>query len=494
MKISQKIYIGFGFVIFFAIVDLIVNYQLSNKVIRNMEFLSRSETILRNSNRLHKSIIQMQSGLRGYLLAEKETFLDSYYAGLKEIPPILREEREIVKGNAEQLRCLDSIAMLHTEWIEYANALIKAKQESLETIKGKEVYMDLFEKKQRRGVGQQLNDIITLKFKEFDQYEYYVRNRRQQRLRDSIRYTNFVSASLAIGYITIAIITGFLVVKTITRRIYSMVSLAEKISQGTFSVIKDQENDELTQLSLSLNVMSQKLQHSFSVLTKRNQELDQFAYVVSHDLKAPLRGMYNILQWIEEDLESELSDQLKKYHTKMRGRIIRLESLINGLLQYARIGRKTESVEIVHVGQIVQDIVELLVPAGCKVNLPSAMPVLQTKRLYLEQVFSNLISNAVKYSKKEDCIITIDCIDVGEYYQFSVKDNGIGIAPEYHQKIFTIFQTLREKNEAESTGIGLSIVKKIVGEQEGEIWLTSQLGEGSVFTFTWPKFTSLNNN
>jgi|GEM_PF-3378209 len=144
MRISQKIYLGFALVILFATIDLVVNYQLSNEVIRNMEFLTHSEAIIRNSSRLHKNMIQMQSGLRGYLLAEEESFLDSYYAGLKETPSLFKEQNALVQSDPEQKQKLDSIALLHKNWMDYANDLIAAKKASLQTEQGKLLYQDMF--------------------------------------------------------------------------------------------------------------------------------------------------------------------------------------------------------------------------------------------------------------------------------------------------------------------------------------------------------------
>jgi signal transduction histidine kinase len=157
--------------------------------------------------------------------------------------------------------------------------------------------------------------------------------------------------------------------------------------------------------------------------------------------------------------------------------------LINGLLDYARINRKTPP-ELVNINTLVFEITQSIVPRVFTLEIDD-LPELFTERLKLEQLFSNLISNAVKYAKPENARIEIRCKKVVNFYEFSVKDNGIGIDQEYHQKIFEIFQTLREKNEVESTGVGLAIVKKIIDEQGENIYVQSKLGEGTEFTFSW---------
>lgn len=261
--------------------------------------------------------------------------------------------------------------------------------------------------------------------------------------------------------------------------------MAENISQGEFGKVQDNSNDELTGLSTSLNIMSEKLSKNIHELEKRNQELNQFAYVVSHDLKAPVRGIYNVTQWIEEDLGNELSPQLRKYLDIIPQRTRRMEDLINGLLDYARIREKTNP-EMVDIDQMVKEIAESLVPRNWKVECKN-LPVLFSERLKLEQVFTNLISNAVKYIPHDNGQIVVSCRELNDRYEFRVRDNGIGIDPEYHEKIFEIFQTLRKKNEKESTGIGLAITKKIIDEQHCTIKVNSALGKGAEFIFTWPR-------
>lgn len=231
--------------------------------------------------------------------------------------------------------------------------------------------------------------------------------------------------------------------------------------------------------------MSDKLSKNIHELEKRNEELDKFAYVVSHDLKAPVRGIHNVIKWIEEDLGHELTPEMKKYLDIIPQRTKRMEDLINGLLEYARISQKTHASEV-DVNELVKDIIDSIAPRYFLVEIDN-LPHLYTERLKLEQVFSNLISNAVKYTTRPDGHIVINCLEMTDSYQFSVKDNGIGVACEYHGKIFEIFQTLRERNEMESTGIGLAIVKKIIDDQGGEIKINSKPGEGAEFIFTWKK-------
>lgn len=239
--------------------------------------------------------------------------------------------------------------------------------------------------------------------------------------------------------------------------------------------------EELTNLNMMLLATTAQLE-------KRNQELDQFAYVTSHDLKAPLRAIANLSQWLEEDLEDKLDEETAYQMQLMRGRVHRLENLINGLLQYSRVGRIKADIKQIKVDELLTEIIDSLTyPPTFTLEILGEMPTLVTEYIPLQQVFTNLISNSIKHHNRADGHVTITAKEIHKAYEFSVADDGIGIAPEYHEKIFTIFQTLEARDKTENTGVGLSIVKKIVETQGGTITLDSELGQGSTFRFTWPK-------
>ncbi|MCC0176837.1 hypothetical protein I4641_07585 [Waterburya agarophytonicola K14] len=250
---------------------------------------------------------------------------------------------------------------------------------------------------------------------------------------------------------------------------------------------KKAENS-LKEKAQELKWSNQELLKITALLKKRNQELDSFAYVTSHDLKAPLRAIANLATWLEEDLGDQIPEESQQQLQLMQSRVQRMDGLIQGLLEYSRIGRQNTPIKTVDVGNLVRNIVDSLAPPpGFKIEIADSMPRLETKELLLQQVFSNLISNAIKYHPQESGNILISVEEAAEFYQFSVCDDGLGIDPQYHDRIFTIFQTLQARDTIESTGIGLSIVKKIVEDQGGKVWVDSQLGEKTTFYFTWYK-------
>ena len=245
---------------------------------------------------------------------------------------------------------------------------------------------------------------------------------------------------------------------------------------------------ERKQAEESLRWTANTLAKATQDLRKRNQELDQFAYVVSHDLKAPLRAIANLSSWIEEDLSESMTEDTLHQMNLLRGRVHRMEGLIEGLLQYSRVGRIQVALETVKVENLLAEIIDSLAPpAEFVVEVQPGMPTFIAQRLLLQQVFSNLISNALKHHRGSAGHIKISVQDTGDFYKFSVADDGPGIAAQYHDKVFVIFQTLEARDQVENTGIGLSLVKKIVENQGGTTSLESAEGEGATFGFTWPK-------
>ncbi len=242
--------------------------------------------------------------------------------------------------------------------------------------------------------------------------------------------------------------------------------------------------DRATELSWVNKLLSQTTQ----LLRKRNQELDQFAYIASHDLKAPLRAIANLSEWIEEDITHQLSAENQHYFTLLRNRVNRMENLINGLLDYSRVNRQVTEPETVDVATLLTDIIDFLAPPpDFTIEIEHPMPTLVAKTIPLRQVFSNLISNAISHHDRSDGNIKISATDEDQFYEFAVADDGPGIHPDYFDKIFIIFQTLQSRDIKESTGIGLAIVKKAVESEGGTIRVESTLGQGATFTFTWPK-------
>jgi signal transduction histidine kinase/HAMP domain-containing protein len=248
------------------------------------------------------------------------------------------------------------------------------------------------------------------------------------------------------------------------------------------------ESNERRKLERALAKANQHLAESVRDLRRSNKELQDFAYVAAHDLKAPLRGIGTLADWIACDYADRFDEQGREQLGLLKGRVSRLSELIDGILHYSEIGRVASRLEPVDLNRLVQDVVALLDgPEHVEIVIDGPLPVVTCEKVRLDQVFRNLIDNAIKYMNKPCGRIEIGCTQQDGFWRFSIADNGPGIDAKYFEKIFQMFQTLAPRDERESTGIGLPIVKKIVELWGGTIWVESQVGEGTTFSFTLPK-------
>lgn len=230
------------------------------------------------------------------------------------------------------------------------------------------------------------------------------------------------------------------------------------------------------------------LRDNAAELRRSNQDLQEFAYVVSHDLKAPLRAISSLAGWIAEDYAPLLPAEGRENLSLLIGRAHRMNSLIEGILQYSRAGRNDVTLEAVDSKTLCTEVVAALSPPrSINVVIGDAMPVVVYDQTHLSQVFQNLIDNGVKHLGKPAGEIVVSAHDLPVVWEFHVKDDGVGIPQEHFDRIFKLFQTLKPKDEVESTGIGLSLVKRIVERHGGNVGVRSTLGQGSEFFFTIPK-------
>lgn len=251
------------------------------------------------------------------------------------------------------------------------------------------------------------------------------------------------------------------------------------------------KNLELLNLNAELeNIVdvrtSQLLQYTAD-LKKKNDELNRFSFIVSHDLKSPLRAIKNLSNWIEEDFVGVIPLDILNHLVLLKGRVNRMEALIDGVLEYSNANKiKYEEVQV-ELNELIKESIALnnIIPqVSISINVDELTFI--TKKIKLEQVLYNLINNAIKFNNYEFPKLTINAVKKEHEIEISITDNGPGIAEEFHETIFEIFRTLNSRDSKESEGIGLSIVKKFVEEEGGKIWITSKLGEGTTFYFTWP--------
>ncbi len=231
-------------------------------------------------------------------------------------------------------------------------------------------------------------------------------------------------------------------------------------------------------------------QHHAALITElqtANRELSEFAYVVSHDLKAPLRGISSLASWLVTDHAEQLGSEGREHLGLIASRVKRLSGLIDAILAYSRAGRAREERTAVDLGPLLRNAIDLLAPPPhIQVEVADELPRLTVEAVKVQQVFQNLLSNAIDFMDKPAGRIRVTCRRDGDAWCFGVSDNGRGIETRHQGRIFQLFQTLSSRDEHERTGVGLALVKKIVELEGGRIWVDSEPGVGSSFFFTLP--------
>lgn len=215
-------------------------------------------------------------------------------------------------------------------------------------------------------------------------------------------------------------------------------------------------------------------------LAKSNKELEDYAQIVSHDLKSPMRSIHSLISWIKEDNDKAFSEQTLQYFSMIENKVEKMDHLIEGILTYSKIDKEEMAIEKVNTQQIIQSIIDIIhIPQHITITIKNTLPVINADRYRIQQLFQNIIGNAVNYIERTVGLVEISSEEFDSYYVFSIKDNGVGIAKKHHDKIFNTFQSYSTNEH--STGLGLSIVKKIIETYNGEIWIESEEGVGSTF-------------
>jgi len=279
-------------------------------------------------------------------------------------------------------------------------------------------------------------------------------------------------------------------------QIINILSVISDVAIGDFEVqVKPEREDIFGALAIGVNEMISHLKRLWEEKEKAmeevrrvNKELEDLVYIMSHDLKAPLRAITGFSSFLLEDYGDKLDEEGRDYLNRLVKAAKHMEALINDLLEYSRIERIKRPYKWVDLKEIVEKAIEFVQPPdNVRISYPENMPELYMDDVKMQQVFINLIANGIKYNDKEEIRIEIGFEEKDDEFKIWVKDNGIGIDEKYYEDIFKIFKRLHTQEEREGTGIGLSIVRKIITQHQGRIWVESQKGKGSCFYFTIPK-------
>lgn len=565
------------------IITLAILVLSRQNTIKTYEKIDYTRTIILDSNRLLKILLDAETGTRGYIISRNPTFLEPYNEALIQLPVIVSGlEKKIIdnpqKQKFQQLKILANqninILEQRIQEVELKKQVgIESSQTDILLLRNKNVMDDIrdaiavFQEDELRKLGlhrQNLdrtrnnNNIVLFVTVAISIFSYvgaiYLFSKldwqiegQQLQLQEKKNLLEGIMGNVVDGIITLdkrdridsfnhaaATMFGCQSQEAIGKNIEVLISQSKDAEKsqlntnisathqglamqalgirkvgtnfpieisisdlhegnGKMVIVRDiteqtQAREKLEANLQELSRLSLLLANTNQALTERNQELDSFAYIASHDLKAPLRGIANLSQWLEEDIQNDLSPENQRQFELLRQRVYRMQALIDGLLEYSRVGRMQTASERVDVSKLLAEIIDSLNPPPTfNIEIAEQMPVFMTKKLLLRQVFANLLSNAIKHHPRNDGHIKISVEDKQELYKFIVSDDGAGIDPKNRDKIFTIFQTLQSRDKKENTGVGLSIVKKIVESEGGKINLDSELGKGATFDFTWLK-------
>ncbi|MFC1703895.1 ATP-binding protein [Candidatus Omnitrophota bacterium] len=307
---------------------------------------------------------------------------------------------------------------------------------------------------------------------------------------------------VSLGLSILVVLVAVVVAHTISIPINTLTQISGIITGGDLSARAEiTTKDEIGQLAAAFNQMTDslveertKLEEQKKLLEKANHELDSFVYTASHDLRAPLRAISRFSSFLYDDYKDKLDEEGRSNLSGINKGAIRMNQLIDDLLELSRISRVKNPYEDVNINELIDSAMERLKfnikESNVDFKLHCALPTVRCDRIKMGEVFFNLINNAIKFSSKgpeKTPQVEVGCSQDGDYYEFYVKDNGIGIESEFQQEIFGVFRRLHSSSEYEGTGMGLSIVKRVINDHGGEIWVESEYGKGSCFYFTIPK-------
>jgi signal transduction histidine kinase len=389
-------------------------------------------------------INEAETGQRGFILTDRPEFLQPYTTASTTIGADLRRLRELTRDNPDQQTTINRLEPLIRERLDRIREGLDLKR-----TKGFEAARQMV----LTNRGNELMDEIRL-------LAHQIEGEAGASLTERYDRAEISSAKILLFFSILAAVN------------FSLLTFAY------FLMRRESENRRV-----ALETQSRLIQE----LEVANQDLKDFAYVVSHDLKAPLRGISSLAIFLNADYGDKLDAAGRENLQLLQNRVKRLHDLIEGILHYSRMARLQEEKRTVDVKRLLNQVIEMVAPPpNIRVQI-GLMPKVEVEPTRLQQIFQNLIGNAVKFMDKPEGLVKVESTEEEKFWRFAVTDNGPGIDEKYHAKIFQLFQTLAPRDELENAGVGLSVVKKAVEACGGRIWIESTPGHGATFFFTIPK-------
>lgn len=430
------------------------------------ERVNRSQQILQKLETVRSSVTDAETGQRGYLLTGQESYLEPYNRAVKTIDPQIAVLKTLMLADSEQQQQLSILEPLIAkkfaelqETIELRrNRGFEAATQVVLTNQGKEFMERL------RQVFQQMQS------QEYEQLQTWLKAKQDEAQRVQLIFLFGIVLNLVGFYLVYRAIQGEM--------------RERRQAEMSFRKLNEELEARVLERTTDLKEANANLLYS-------NQELEQFAYVASHDLQEPLRAVNSYAQLLARKYQGNLDAKADKYLGYIMEGATRMQQLINDLLEFSRVGTRGKELKLNDCEAVLSQVLDNLKVAIAQsqaVVTYDSLPTVMADETQLLQLFQNLISNAIKFCREEPPHIHISAVPGETEWVFSVRDNGIGMEPEYFDRIFVIFQRLHSRAEYPGTGIGLAVCKKIVERHGGRIWVESTLGVGTTFHFTLVHF------
>lgn len=449
LPLDRQVLLGFAFAALATIVVGALSYQITGRFVETGRQAVHNAELVAPLKRVLAFLYEAEAAQRSYLYTDERSHLEQRDEAIAATRRTLAELRELAADNPQLLARIERLGPLVETRFGMLDEVLAAREQSDDDSRA--LIAGGLGREEMAELAHEVNAIAD------EQYAQLRANAEAARSYGDRVFSIFFVA-LA-GVVALLLVLQYLIRRQIDARQKAHAELAES---------------EAKQATL------------LRELQAANEELANFAYVASHDLKAPLRAIGSLAQWISDDYAERLDDEGREQMALLLGRVKRMDRLIDGILQYSRVGRVHEAPSAVDLNELVAEIVDLLSPPPNVSVRVGRLPTLNIERTRAQQVFQNLIGNAIQYLDKPEGHVQVDCERRGGDWHFRVRDDGPGIEPRHWDRIFLMFQSLAPRDRTESTGIGLSLVKKIVETYGGRIWVESKIQSGSIFHFTLP--------
>jgi signal transduction histidine kinase len=496
MSVGQLLATTIGMLLVLAVVGIGLALVANGQLNRNRGFLlDQIGPALRATLELENALVNEETGVRGYAIANEQSFLSPYRSGLADearayatlrereeaIGPALAAEVEAIREKAQSWR-REFVTPALARSSEPARRAIELDRE------GKRLFDSVRESLGRLRAALMRKDLEVRKD-----------------LNDAAKTLELLLILATVLVLGGIVGSGFLLRKTIIRPLAQLGAQARRVAGGQFELplARARGPREIVEVGGEIDAMRERIVEELSSvqaaqaqleeqaieLRRSNADLEQFAYVASHDLQEPLRKVASFCQALKTRYGGQLDARADQYIDFAVDGAKRMQTLINDLLAFSRIGRSGREHEPVLLGEALADaqlaLADALEGSGGRVQVDE-LPLVDGDRAQLASLFQNLISNAIKFRGEEPPLVRIEVVPDGDEWLLSCSDNGIGIEPEYAERIFLIFQRLHSREAYEGSGIGLALCRKIVEYHGGRIWLEESHTGGACFRFALP--------